>query len=295
MLVPSMRRFFHRSIPPGPQATEDAPSGSEWPLNPKDFAAYHRYAPSALALRECLRLRAVRHYELPEPILDVGCGDGVFAELAYPGKKIWGIDVNPSEIGRAQATAAYSTLVCGSITQASLPPKFFQSAIANCSLEHVPDIDAALANVSAALVPGAPFIIIVPTPDWTRLLAIPQLLERAGFPSLAAAYGKSLDQVFHHHHLYDAQGWTERIERAGMVVRDVSVIASQRSSWMFDLLLYPSLLGLGTKKLTGRWVMLPLLRSLSVDVTRRLMDALAAQIPDSDQGSEFLIVAERSE
>ena len=289
-----MRRIFPRSIPPGPLSAAARSERSEWPLDPGDFAAYHRYAPSALALRECLRLRAVRGHTLDEPILDIGCGDGVFAELAFPGKQIWGIDVNPTEIGRAQATAAYSTLVCGSITEASLPPGFFRGAIANCSLEHVPDLDRALSNISGALVPGAQFILIVPTPNWTSLLAIPEMLNAAGLTSLAAAYGAALDDVFHHHHLYDEQGWTERLERAGFAVRDTAVIASRRSSWMFDILLYPSLIGLGTKKLTGRWVLAPALRSLTVDITRRLLDALAERIGDSDSGSEYLIVAERA-
>jgi hypothetical protein len=36
----------------------------------------------------------------------------------------------------------------------------------------------------------------------------------------------------------------------------------------------------------------PALRNLSVDVTRKLVDQLAASIADSDDGSEYLIVAE---
>lgn len=288
-----MRRVFPRSIPPAATDTEPGSGRPEWPLDARDFAAYYRYAPSALAIRECLRLRAVRAFELEEPILDVGCGDGVFAELAYPGKKIWGIDINPNEIGRAQATASYSTLVCGSITATSLPSGFFRGCIANCSLEHVPELDLALANIAGALAPGARFISIVPTPDWTRLLAVPRLLERVGLPSLASAYGSMLDHVFKHRHLYDAQEWTTRLRRAGFLVRDVRVIASQRSSWVFDLALYPSLLGLANKKLTGRWVLFPPLRSFSVDIVRRALDALAAQVSDTDEGTEYLIDAER--
>lgn len=289
-----MRRFFPRSVPPGAKEGTATERTGEWPLDPRDFAAYHRYAPSALALRECLRLRAVRAYELEEPILDIGCGDGVFAQLAYPGKQIWGIDVNPQEIGRAQATAAYSTLVCGSITEASLPPRFFRGAIANCSLEHVPDLDAALRNVGGALQPGSRFIIIVPSPGWTRLLALPELLERAGLSALAQAYGDALDRVFRHLHIEDEAAWSQRLARAGFELREVAEIGGRRSSWMFDLMLYPSLLGLGVKKLTGRWVLAPALRPLVVDLTRRALDGVAAQIADSDAGSELLIVAERA-
>jgi hypothetical protein len=61
---------------------------------------------------------------------------------------------------------------------------------------------------------------------------------------------------------------------------------------VFDILLYPSLVGWLTKKLTGRWVLAPALRNLSVDATRHIVDAIAAAVPDSDEGSEYLIVSE---
>lgn len=288
-----MKRVFPRSIPP----TDEAPNRerSEWPLDPHDFATYYRYAPAALAVRECLRLRAVRKYELPEPIFDIGCGDGVFAALAYPGKQIWGIDINADEVRRAQATSTYSTLVCGSITDVSLPEGFFQSAIANCSLEHVPRLDLALQQIRRALAPGGPFILIVPTPGWTRLLAIPDLLTKAGLPALAAAYGQGLDSVFHHIHMYEPSEWQAQLEAAGFRVRSIETLTSRRSSWVFDILLYPSLLGLLNKRLTGKWVQAPLLRNLSADFVRRTVDALAALVPDSDEGSEYLIVCEAVE
>src|SRR5262245_10326793 len=104
-----MKRSFPRSIAPAYSPSAHSPSGdslsansvaanrvsppsserSEWPLDPSDFAAYYRFSPSALAVRECLRLRAVRKFDLAPPILDIGCGDGLFATLAYPGKQVW--------------------------------------------------------------------------------------------------------------------------------------------------------------------------------------------------------------
>jgi SAM-dependent methyltransferase len=287
-----MKRSFPRSIAPGAPVSIVAGARSEWPLDPDDFAAYYRFSPSALAVRECLRLRAVRKFDLESPILDIGCGDGLFAALAYPGQQVWGIDVNLTEIRRAQSTAAYNALICGSITDVALPKGFFRSAIANCSLEHVPDLDRALCNVHRALSPRAEFIVIVPTPHWTRLLAIPELLRRHGFRGLADAYGRAIDNVFNHVHLYDSKEWTRRLAGAGFSVRSIETLTSRRSSWVFDALLYPSLVGWLTKKLTGKWVVAPALRNLSVDTARALVNRLAASIDDSDDGSEYLIVAE---
>lgn len=288
-----MQRAFPRSIPPANGVAVQAQGErTEWPLDPDDFAAYYRFAPSALALRECLRLRAVRKHRLEPPILDIGCGDGLFATLAYPGKQVWGIDINLSEIRRAQATAAYDALICGSITDVTLPPGFFHGAIANCSLEHVPDLEGALGNIRQALSRGSDFINIVPTPRWTRLLAVPELLRSHGLVGLADAYGRAIDTVFNHIHLYDEAEWTRRLKRAGFRVRSIESLTSRRSSWVFDMLLYPSAIGWLTKKVTGRWVLSPALRMLTVDAARGLVDRLAATVNDGDDGGEFLIVAE---
>lgn len=61
---------------------------------------------------------------------------------------------------------------------------------------------------------------------------------------------------------------------------------------MFDVLLYPSLVGWVVKKMTGRWVVSPALRNLTTDITRLMLNALASQVDDRDEGSEFLIRAE---
>jgi SAM-dependent methyltransferase len=261
----------------------------EWPLNPRDFAAYYRFAPAALALRECARLRAVREIDLSEPILDVGCGDGLFARLAYPGRQTWGIDVNPTEVQRAQATQTYSTLICGNICAVDLPKRFFSSAIANCSLEHVPDLRGALANIRSTLKPGARFVLIVPAPNWTAELATVELLGRVGLHGLARAYGDGLDKVFSHLHLHDESGWAKLLEDSGFEEITSRPIVGRGTSWAFDLMLYPSLFAYLAKKLTGRWVLFPALRLLTVDAVRAALNAWGGRVPKGEFPGEILL------
>ena len=271
---------------------------AEWPLRREDFLAYYKFAPAALAIRECVRLAAVRDLDLPEPILDVGCGDGLFARLAYPGRQTWGIDINPDEVRRAQATQSYRTIICGSICDADLPPSFFESAIANCSLEHVPDIGAALRNVRSSLVAGATFVLIVPTPDWTEHLLTRQVLERVGLGGLGRAYGEALDRVFYHVHLYDERKWSELLDDAGFDLVEHRPLVGPSTSWAFDAMLYPSAVGLAVKKLTGRWVMAPALRSLSVDLVHRLANAVAQRTDDEldySRAGELVLIARARE
>lgn len=240
------------------------------------FGDYFAYAPAALALRECVRLAAMRGVELPEPILDVGCGDGIFARLCYPERQVWGIDINPNEIRRAQSTSTYSTLICGSITTSDLPEGYFQSAIANCSLEHVPDIAAAFGTISRSLAPGAPFVLIVPTPDWTHELLVPRILDGLGLSGLARSYRDGLDRVFHHVHLYDEKKWAALLSDAGFGVDRVEPIVSSGVAGAFDVLLYPSVSGWLVKQLTGHWTLMPPVRRAMAFVPKTVVRALAA-------------------
>jgi len=260
------------------------------------FDAYFAFAPAALALRECVRLAAIRDVDLPEPILDVGCGDGIFARLAYPERQVWGIDINATEIRRAQSTAAYSTLICGSITDTDLPREYFRSAIANCSLEHVPDIRGAFRTIHGALAPGAPFVLIVPTPHWTQQLVVPRTLEKLGLGALARAYRGGLDRIFHHVHLYDAERWKRLLADEGFTTDKVEPIVSPGVTAAFDLLLYPSLGGYAVKGVTGRWTLMPdLRRKLGLvprDFIRRIAGAFSRDA-SADPG-EYVIVARRT-
>ncbi len=278
--------MFSRSKPPPPAGTLP----EEWPIDASDFAAYYRFSPAALALRECVRLRAVRTIDLPDPILDVGCGDGLFARLAYPGRRTWGIDINPTEVQRAQASSSYTTLICGNICGVDLPAGFFGSAIANCSLEHVPDLHGALTNIRHSLRDDGRFALIVPTPHWTRSLATAHALDILGLRGLSRAYGEALDRVFSHVHLYDEATWAKVLDRAGFEDVVCETIVTPPSSWAFDLMLYPSFLGFLTKKLTGRWVMAPTLRPLTVDTARAVVNAVGALAPKSGVPGEFLLV-----
>src|SRR6185312_15442606 len=98
----------------------------------EDFERYFPYAPTALAIKECIRLDALRPYHCDGPILDVGCGDGLFAKLAYGSAEVWGIDINADEGRLAQASRVYSHVVLADITRAWMPPGFFATCIANC-------------------------------------------------------------------------------------------------------------------------------------------------------------------
>jgi SAM-dependent methyltransferase len=262
-------------------------------LNFNDFVSYYPYVPTALAIKECVRLAAMRGLESPGPILDVGCGDGVFARLAFRGAEVWGIDIDANETRRAQSSQVYSQIVLGDVTTAKLPDNFFGSCVANCSLEHVPDLGAAARTIYAALKPGGVFYSFLPARDWADYLITPRALEKAGLQPLGKSLTEGINSVFRHHHLEDADGWRRWFADAGFVVDDVRPIGSTASTVAFETFLIPSMVGWVMKKLTGRWTLVPGLRKLGALPVYSAVKTLLVANQDQDLTAEYLLVAHK--
>ncbi len=95
-------------------------------------------------------------------VLDFGCGPGTIsvglAKAVEPGE-MHGIDMEESQIGMARAAAkagghANATFHVGDVTDLPFEDDFFDVAHCHAVLMHVPDTQAALAEVKRVLKPG---------------------------------------------------------------------------------------------------------------------------------------------
>jgi len=266
---------------------EHPPTGAEFSF--LEFFEYFPHVPTALAIKECVRLKRVKELPIIGPVLDVGCGDGLFTTLAHPGVDSWGIDINEREAARAQASRAYQQVICQSITDTrALPANFFSTCIANCSLEHVPDIQAALRTIRASMRQGGIFYLMVPEPRWTETLPLRRALSRVGLDDVGRAYGAALDAQFAHHHLYDAARWGELLTEAGFGHVEHEPLGSDGSQAAFEASLIPSTVGYVTKKATGHWVLASSLRRLYAWPVFRAVHYLTTANP-SGKGAEILL------
>ena len=259
-----------------------------------DFQRYFPYTPAALCVKECARLTALRRYACPQPILDVGCGDGLFASVAFERAEVWGIDIDAREGRWAMASRAYSQIVLADVTRAKLPERFFETCIANCSLEHVPRIDLAMDNIFRSLKPGGRVLMFVPNKDWAEQLLSYRFLAAIGATGLAATLKNGIDTFFRHEHLYDESGWRKVLSDAGFIVEAVEPVLSSATTIAFEALLLPSLAGKLNKTLTTRWTNFPgARRALSLPVyalTKALLDR-----NDPTPTAEFLAIGRRPE
>lgn len=257
-----------------------------------DFERYFPYTPAALCVKECARLSALRRHDVKGPVLDVGCGDGLFASIAFEGVEVWGIDIDAEEGRWAAASQAYSQVILGDVTRAHLPAAFFETCVANCSLEHVPRIDRALSNIARSLAPGGRAYLFVPNKNWARDLLSYRTLSGVGLDSAAELLRSSVDTFFKHHHLHDREEWHEIVTAAGLDVVAIEPALSTGTTVAFELLLLPSLAGWANKHMTTRWTNFPPARRLMAGPVHALVERiLRASSPNLS--AEFLIVAER--
>ncbi len=260
-------------------------------ISSDDFEKYFPHAPVALCIKECARLSVLRRYDCPDPILDVGCGDGLFTSIALPGREVWGIDIDAKEGRWAQASKAYSQIILGDVTRTKLPARFFRSCVANCSLEHVPNIDGALTTIQGALAEGGRAYLFVPHRDWASRMTSVRLLHAIGAHSAASSLQDRIDRTFYHRHLYDEQGWRDVAERSGFRVVAIEPVLSTSSTTAFEAFLAPSVLGFVNKKLTSRWTNFPEARRKVAPLAYRLASAVM-DMGDPTPTGELLLILE---
>ena len=227
-----------------------------------------RFWPMSHSIRELVRMRALAEWgHLELPLLDVGCGNGLFWEAIVKSlgegadlSGIFGVDFDPAEIAVASARlnprgihlrVADITSTIDMPNLISMQEKF-QTVFANCSLEHVPNLDQALRNIRKFLHEDGRFLLIVPAPRWTDTLSVKRFLKQIS-RRLAASYGGALDGFFQHFHLYPSYVWRYLLESCGF--RDIQIIGvgNATSNHLYEKWLPTASMGFFSRCLLGRY------------------------------------------
>lgn len=209
------------------------------------------HLPLSLAVRELMRLRALFEMgAIQKPILDVGCGDGLFWENLIQNiregekvslKGLMGIDIDTHELSLAslrlqsrgvEVQQRDISLTSSLEGQSDLKGQF-QTVIANCSLEHVPKLEPALKNILGYMSPSGQFVLFVPAPHWTENLKIRQNFNRIS-PRLGGLVGGCFDGFFQHRHLYPATVWKFLLEGMGFKVQTILGLGHPSANRLFE-------------------------------------------------------------
>jgi SAM-dependent methyltransferase len=218
-------------------------------------------------------------FDLPSPVLDVGCGDGHFASLVFDRKIDVGLDPWAGPIHEAGTRGCYRLLVQADGAHSPFPDGYFASAFSNSVLEHIPHIDAVLADVSRVMKPGAPFYFCVPNERYLSELALSRVLGKG--------YTEWFRRISRVQHADGPQVWQKRLEQAGFRLEKwwhyFSPAAMRTLEWGH----YFGLPSLVARKLTGRWIIARTRWNLSL--TEKFVRRYASTEPVEDGTFTFYI------
>jgi SAM-dependent methyltransferase len=187
----------------------------------KDYLALHlRDLPYFRALLRAVEARFYKDIQLAGPVLDLGCGDGHFASLAFDEPVDMGVDPWWGPVREAYKQGAYKYLVCAEGDHLPYPDRYFASGISNSVLEHIPDLNPVIAEMARVLKPGAPFIFCVPNHRFLESLSIGRWLDGIGLTGLGDEYRKIFNRISRHYHCDSHPVWETRLERYGFVIEE---------------------------------------------------------------------------
>src|SRR4030065_427115 len=136
-------------------------------MKDKDFLWLNlRDLPYFRAMLRAVEAQFYQEFALPAPTLDLGCGDGHFATIAFERKLELGLDPWSGPIHQAVKGGGYRSLVQAVGGSMPFPDPRSTSALSNSVLEHIPQVQVVLAELRRVLKPGAQFLFCEPNPRY---------------------------------------------------------------------------------------------------------------------------------
>jgi len=251
---------------------------------------YIAVAPVALALLRAIECREVARQPLESPLLDLGCGDGVFGQVFYCAQPQVGLDYSERELQTCQSRQVYRALVRGDIGRLPFEDNHFRTVFSNGVLEHVMELGAGLREVRRVLRPDGYLVMTVPTLQDELEMSGAALLRWLGWHKGAQAYADIYNRAFGQVNLLDIDEWRELMARVGLEIVSHRAYAGPRVFRLHDLTMLIGLPNHLCKVFTGRWVLWPEWRRLVVvPIWERLLRRL--YLDEATPGCSLLIVA----
>lgn len=213
--------------------------------------------PAFRALLRSIEARFYQHIDLPEPILDLGCGDGHFASLTFDQPLSAGIDPWWGPLNKAKESGAYQFVFQSLGDQLPFPNHYFGSVISNSVLEHISEVQPVLTDVSRVLRPGGKLVVTVPSQYFTEYLGGAQWFEKMGLTTLADAYRRFFNRIARHAHTDSPERWSRRLAQAGLEIDRWQYYFSKQALHALELGHIQGIPSALIHFLTGHWVLAP--------------------------------------
>jgi ubiquinone/menaquinone biosynthesis C-methylase UbiE len=253
-------------------------------MNPLELATKSYYWNPLAALFRSLELRVYCNASiiLQDPILDLGCGDGIVAymlsELSVVKMPLCGVDISSTELSKAKGTNAHLNLIRADANHLPFKDESFSAIICNGFLSCIPGgNESPLREITRVLKKTGILIATVPTEEFIEVLILPGLLKKVSL-SRASKYIKKVNARTTHFEIYSLDGWEAKFEINGLRIIKYEKFFSYRAGLVWSFLIM---------KIFKMFLLLKSIRSKKIiNYTSRILAKLFKNIYIKDLMSE---------
>lgn len=254
-------------------------------------------APATWALIRANEIRALDKVEFKKLSLDVGCGDGFVAKILLSNRRQkfdWGIDLSEDEIKYAKKSGSFKKCRVANVYDLPFEKGSFTTVFSNSVVEHIPDLEQALSEMSRVLKKKGKFIITVPTPYLTSYLIGVNFFKNIGLVFLADQYGKFFNRMFVHYNLLNHKQWQKVLYRHNLKMIDHYYYHTPAMVRAHEILAYLAVPYGISKYFFKHWVVSPGFRKIFiVPWLKKMLYPLYLSDVKKDEGGSLLIIAEK--
>jgi SAM-dependent methyltransferase len=175
-------------------------------------AMLHAYGTPSQAAWRAYELAALRRiqaeHNLQGPVLEIGCGEGGVGAALFS-RVDDAVDINERAVARAAQLQEYVRVHLMNAAQLELGERRYNTILANCVLEHIPEIHAVLRCASKYIAPSGFLVATVPLREMNNWLSVQ-----------SQEYAESRRIRLTHVNLWTQDEWASAIVDAGFKTVD---------------------------------------------------------------------------
>ena len=214
---------------------------------------YLQYAPNALAVERSWEIELLSKENFVRPILDIGCGEGIFGRILTSVPIEFGLDPNAREISRAKKLGAYQQLINANGANIPLEDDSIQTVISNSTLEHIPNLDEVMIEIHRVLKIQGHLYVTLPTNNFDHYAIASLTLERVGLTNLALRYRRQFNRFWAHYNFMHPHQWEKYFNSLGFEVEEKIGYGKKWACVLNEFTAPFSIIAFINKKVMNKW------------------------------------------
>lgn len=242
----------------------------------------------AIVLWRAIELRYIEDFfnrhKLSSPVLDLGCAEGKIADVLFKNNKLIGLDNCWELLSQNKKEDIYKALILADGCRMPFKNSVFGGVFSNCVIEHIPDMDSILSEVSRVLREKEIFLFSAPSNKFSDFLFFTQVFNKLRLKRLAQWYGRKRNKQLNHFHCYDHDAWRRLLKEKGLKMLEYRYYMAEKQVSAFDFL---SALVVVLRSVWPLCYLIPKLNNWLAGYMRKSYDI------DSQTGGALLIAAQK--